>query len=58
MVCSDTSLSKHYCQQMPGVRFKLTQMMDEIIKEIHSMQLHRMDIDRYRTERCMDRIDG
>ena len=36
IVSSDTS--KNCCQQLPGIRSKVTQMMDELIKEIHSMQ--------------------
>ena len=36
MVSSDTC--KNCCQQLPGIRSKVTQMMDEFIKEIHSMQ--------------------
>ena len=38
MVSSDTCLSKHCCQQLPGIQSKVTQMMDELIKQIHSMQ--------------------
>ena len=38
MVSSDTCLSKHCCQQIPGIQSKVTQMMDELIKEINSMQ--------------------
>ena len=36
MVSSDTC--KHCCQQLPGIRSKVNQMMDEFIKEIQSMQ--------------------
>ena len=38
MVSSDTCLSKQCCQQLPGIQSKVTQMMDELIKEIHSIQ--------------------
>ena len=38
IVSSDTCLNKHCCQQLPGIQSKVTQMMDELIKEIHSMQ--------------------
>ena len=36
MVSSDTC--KHCCQQLPGIQSKVTQMMDEFIKEIQNMQ--------------------
>ena len=36
IVSSETC--KHCCQQLPGIRSKVTQMMDELIKEIQSMQ--------------------
>ena len=36
MISSDTC--KHCCQQLPGIRSKATQMMDDLIKEIQSMQ--------------------
>ena len=38
MVSTDTCFCKHCCQELPGIRSKVTQMMDELIKEIHSMQ--------------------
>ena len=35
-------MSSHTCkycwQQLPGIQSKVTQMMDELIKEIHGMQ--------------------
>ena len=36
IVSSDTC--RHCCQQLPGIQSKATQMMDELIKEIQSMQ--------------------
>ena len=36
MVSSD--ICKHCCQQLPGIRSKVTQMMDELIKDIQSIQ--------------------
>ena len=38
IVSSDKCLSKHCCQQLPGIRSKVTQMMDELIKDIQSIQ--------------------
>ena len=38
MVSSDTCLSKHCCQQLPRIQSKVTEMMGELIKEIHSTQ--------------------
>ena len=37
MVSSDTC-KQHCCQQIPGIRSKVTQVMDELIKEIQTMQ--------------------
>ena len=37
MVSSDTC-KQHCCQQLPGIRSKVTQMMDELIKEIQTIQ--------------------
>ena len=37
MVSSDTC-KQHCCQQLPGIRSKVTQMMDELVKEIQTMQ--------------------
>ena len=51
MVFSETCLSKHCCQQIPSVQSKVTQMMDELIKEIHSTCSHRIEINRYRIEK-------
>ena len=38
MVSSGTCERKHFCQHIPGIKSKVTQMMDELIKEIQSMQ--------------------
>ena len=38
MVSSDPCLNKQCCQQLPGIQSKLTQMMDELVKEIQTMQ--------------------
>ena len=38
IVSSDACLSKHCCQQLPGIRSKVNQIMDELITEIQSIQ--------------------
>ena len=39
MVSSDTCLSKHCCQHLPGIQSKVTEMMGELIKEIANPML-------------------